>query len=159
MSKKGYNSGARNKDAYSTQKDGKVHPIYNIWYNMMERCYNPKCDSHFKYGAIGVSVCIEWHDYQIFAKWAEIHYLPGHDLDKDIKGNGMLYSPDTCSFVTRQANNEKAVSRTYTLKSPAGEVVEIYNLEEYCRNTNLHAQHMRAVFNGKRKSHKGWTKN
>jgi hypothetical protein len=31
-------------------------------------------------------------------------WRPGLQLDKDIKGNGKIYSPDTCVFVTRKEN-------------------------------------------------------
>lgn len=40
--------------------------IYMIWYNMIRRCENKKCEAYEKYGAKGVKVCKEWHDFEYF---------------------------------------------------------------------------------------------
>ena len=73
---------------------------------MMRRCYNPNY-SHYKYyGGRGVSVCEEWkNSYQSFLDWSlENGWQKGLQLDKDIKGNGKLYSPLTCMWVDRILN-------------------------------------------------------
>ena len=48
---------------------------------------------------------VEWHNFQVFAKWFDENYKEGFVLDKDIllKGN-KIYSPDTCVFVPREIN-------------------------------------------------------
>jgi hypothetical protein len=38
------------------------------------------------------------------------------------------------------------------------ECVEVCGIKPFCDENDLHAGHMNAVANGKRKSHKGWTK-
>jgi len=83
--------------------------IYKRWYDMRERCYNPKNRSYKNYGAVGVIVCPEWrNDYQAFAIWSlENGYSPELQLDKDIKAlekPGKLYSPDTCTWATPLEN-------------------------------------------------------
>lgn len=40
---------------------------YNTWRAMMRRCYNSQDKDYRKYGAVGVTVCPEWHDYTKFA--------------------------------------------------------------------------------------------
>lgn len=40
---------------------------YYTWRGMMRRCYNPKDKDFPKYGAIGVKVQENWHDYLAFA--------------------------------------------------------------------------------------------
>ncbi|MFT8312942.1 MAG: hypothetical protein ABF633_01660 [Clostridium sp.] len=85
-----------------------VKKAYQTWSNMMTRCYNKKWQEKFP-TYIGCSVCDEWHDYQVFAKWFYDNYyiINGHrmDLDKDIliKGN-KIYSPNTCVFVPHFIN-------------------------------------------------------
>ncbi len=51
-----------------------------------------------------------------------------------------------------------ANSRTYILRSPAGETITISNLKAFCKEQGLSAPHMNQVFHGKRNVHKGWTK-
>lgn len=84
--------------------------LSNSYHCMMLMCYNPKHHSYSKYGGKGVTVCDEWKDnYQAFIDWALSNgWAIGLTLDKDIKGNGMLYGPETCTWVTQLENNEAA---------------------------------------------------
>ena len=90
-------------------EDGKRLKSYNVWSNMLSRCYNKKAKDYKNYGGRGVSVCEEWHNYSNFKKWYDKHiYKIEGDvvhLDKDIliEGNN-IYSPDTCIFVPRRIN-------------------------------------------------------
>lgn len=92
-------------------KGVKYHPciprLHNIYFQMIERCYNPKSISYHNYGGRGVTVCDEWKtDYQSFLDWSlKNGYSESLCLDKDIKGNGLIYSPDSCLWVTRVLNN------------------------------------------------------
>lgn len=73
---------------------------------MMQRCYNKNHKSYHNYGGRGVSVCDEWHNKKTFVEWGLANgFHTNLDLDKDKKGDGMLYSPDTCCFITRKENN------------------------------------------------------
>lgn len=79
---------------------------YKKWYNMLNRsCNNTKGFKSYK----GVTVCEEWHNFQVFAKWYYENYsqetMQGWQLDKDIlvKGN-KIYSPETCCFVPIEIN-------------------------------------------------------
>ena len=83
--------------------------IYQTWSSMFNRCYNKKY--HEIYPAyIGTTIDEEWHDYQVFAKWAieNIYSIPNEKLylDKDILvKNNKVYSADRCCFVPREINN------------------------------------------------------
>ncbi len=85
----------------------KKHPLYSIWVSMKQRCYNPNDTAYDNYGGRGVRVCAEWvDDFQLFYNWAIANgWEHGLQIDKDIKGNGLLYSPDTCCFVTPKVNS------------------------------------------------------
>lgn len=50
------------------------------------------------------------------------------------------------------------LAKTYTLTSPNGEETVIHNMSDFCRIHSLFASAMIEVFNGKRKSYKGWTR-
>jgi hypothetical protein len=81
---------------------------YDVWLNMIRRCYCEKDrDLHPAYYNIS-EVCEEWHNYQVFAEWYESnkYVVEGRlHLDKDIliKGN-KLYSPETCLLVPQRIN-------------------------------------------------------
>lgn len=134
-------------------------PQYSTWRSMLRRCYYaPYIEKNPTYK--GCSVHPEWHNFQNFAKWYdENHPNDGNDyqLDKDIKVEGnKLYSPITCSFVTKRENTQKAKAKSYTFISPDNVVTEIYNLSEFCRENNLNVGSMCSVGKGSRNHHKGW---
>lgn len=82
---------------------------YQRWAGILERCYNEKDRSRYPTYK-DVTVCKEWHNFQVFAEWFEENWKPWMDsswhLDKDIlvKGN-KIYSPETCCFVPQEINN------------------------------------------------------
>ena len=83
-----------------------IKRLYGIWYSMIMRCYNEKFDNYRYYGGRGVIVCDEWkNDYQAFLDWSLANgYADDLEIDKDIKGDGKIYSPETCQWVTRKKN-------------------------------------------------------
>lgn len=76
------------------------------WYSMIQRCHDTKYRHYKHYGLKGVVVCDEWrNDYQKFLDWSLVNgWEKGLELDKDINGNGLIYSPLTCAWVTREEN-------------------------------------------------------
>ena len=92
---------------YKSVINGKSTEEYESWSGMMERGYSPKLkEKHPTYR--DCSVCEEWHDFQVFAKWYTLQKFYGHgySLDKDllVKGN-KLYSPETCTLLPRGLNS------------------------------------------------------
>ncbi len=88
---------------YTSSETGKKTPAYQTWKNMIQRCYSEAYQSiHPTYK--GCVVCAEWRNFQNFASWWHANYVTGYDLDKDILGNGKLYSPHTCKFVSHSDN-------------------------------------------------------
>ena len=87
--------------------------LYSVWKTMKKRCENPKSKSYQWYGAKGVSVCEEWHDYSVFKEWALNN---GYD-ESAIKGQCTIdrinpygnYEPDNCRWIsiTEQAKNKR----------------------------------------------------
>lgn len=102
---------------YLTKENGRSTKIYSCWVHMLERCYYEKNKNLHQsyYGTC--SVCDEWLNFQVFAKWYEDNFYEIRerlDLDKDIliPGN-KIYSPNTCLLVPQRINE----LFTYKLKS------------------------------------------
>lgn len=81
---------------------------YALWSGIIQRGYCPnfKRDNP---SYIDVSVCAEWHNFQVFAEW--FYSQPnagrkGFQLDKDLLIIGSReYSPSACSFLPSQINS------------------------------------------------------
>jgi len=78
-------------------------PFYDCWVSMLKRCYSEKYQSsHATYK--DCKVCDEWHRFMAFKAWMELQDWKDKQLDKDLIGDGKLYSPDNCVFVSRSLN-------------------------------------------------------
>lgn len=73
---------------------------------MMKRCYDVNYNYYCNYGGKGVRVCEDWiNNYQSFVNWCNENGIEkGVDLDKDFKGDGFLYSPETCCLIPMSMN-------------------------------------------------------
>ncbi len=143
---------------YKVSTKGVHSKAYLAWNSMMTRCYSDRYQKK-QPTYIGCSVCPEWHSFQVFAKWFYDNYIEGFHLDKDMKTeDNKVYSPEGCSFVSQEANTIKAHAKVHLMVSPSGEHVTIYNMREFCRGTDLDQSAMSSVALGKRKQHKGWTR-
>lgn len=142
---------------YAPSVNGIHTKQYSSWHNMLKRCYHKKTqETQPTY--IGCSVCDEWHNFQVFAKWFDVNYVNGLHLDKDIKVKGnKIYSPDYCSFVTLSENNINSHAKSYVFLNPKSELVEIYNLKEFCIKNKLTRNYMSLLYRGKLSSYRGWT--
>lgn len=91
------------------------HKFYKTWYNMRDRCNNPKIKAYKNYGGRGITVCEEWLDVRNFVDWAEKTYpnIEGYTLDRIDNDKG--YSPENCRWVdstTQSINKRKYKSNT-----------------------------------------------
>lgn len=85
------------------------HPLYIVWFCMIDRCYNKDHEQYKRWGGRGIKVCRAWRTkktgIQNFIAWAKNQWEPRLELDRiDNDGN---YCPENCRFTTKkkQARN------------------------------------------------------
>lgn len=89
--------------------------LFAVWHNMIAKCENPKSAKYYMYGARGIEVCKEWHDYLLFREWALANgYNEGLSIDR-IDNNGN-YEPANCRWTTMKVqslNKRSTIFITY----------------------------------------------
>lgn len=86
--------------------DVRIKRLRYIWHGMIRRCYDPRHNCYHRYGERGITVCDEWKDYVVFARWSLANGY-ADDLSIDRINNDGNYGPDNCRWVTmkKQHNN------------------------------------------------------
>lgn len=121
-------------------REGKL--LHVIWRNMIDRCYCKKSQSYKYYGAVGVFVHKDWHDFSKFA--ADVKTLPGwelkqsnwigYSLDKDYLGSN-VYSKDSCIFLSKRDNelikSNKLILAHNKNSGEAQFVVDLFDFSTY----------------------------
>ncbi|MEG6615354.1 hypothetical protein V6C27_02775 [Peptococcaceae bacterium 1198_IL3148] len=79
--------------------------LHGIWAGMLSRCRNKNSKSYKNYGAIGISVCDEWLDFETFQKWALTN---GYRQNLTIEriDNSVGYNPGNCTWVTKSEQSK-----------------------------------------------------
>lgn len=110
------------------------HPLHALWDGIKARCLNPNRGCYKNYGGRGVKICDEWkNDFMAFYNWAIANgWQKGLQIDKDILGDGLLYSPETCCFVTQKKNANNTRRNHYLLYEG-----ETMTLAEFSEKINI----------------------
>ena len=98
--------------ARSTTHGQSRTPLYGMWSRMIQRCEDTNCGDYKYYGARGITVAAEWHDFPTFLK--DVGERPkGLTLDRVRNNEG--YGPSNFKWATRQeqANNMRSNVKTY----------------------------------------------
>lgn len=90
---------------------------YDLWRNMIHRCYNIKRHDYNRYGAKGITVDARWHCFEYFLEdikelegWDENKFINSEiQLDKDklqfdLPYNQRTYSKNTCIWLSVEEN-------------------------------------------------------
>ena len=103
-------------------QNGPQSRCYKIWKEMLGRCYCNSTSSFINYGACGVVVCSEWHNFQNYAKWYYKNCInESYCVDKDFLGKGLkIYSPTTCCFIPEEINAQLTLRQSRRGKFPLG---------------------------------------
>lgn len=109
---------------------GAVKRTRSIWRGMRARCTNPKHISYPRYGALGVTVCERWDDFQAFLQ--DMGTVPEGMSIERLDSSGP-YAPRNCTWATpkQQARNRSNnVLIEFQGKSlPIAEWAELYGLK------------------------------
>lgn len=102
-------------------------PEHNAWSSMKRRCYKPKDNRYYRYGARGITVCKRWiHSFENFLKDMGHRPSPDHSLDR--KRNNGNYTPSNCRWATDDIQRRnKSNNKWYTYKG------EKMILQDWCK--------------------------
>lgn len=142
--------------------------VYQLWYNLIQRCTNKNHPRYKDYGDKGVTVCKRWLELENFIE--DVDKIDGFDidlflngelsLDKDIKNRDiMLYSLETCTFISSSENNKYKPNQQKLIVgiSPENEVYEFYNQSEFAEKHNLKQNGISyCLLKSESKMYKGW---
>lgn len=133
------------KERLKYDKEKTSSKLYSIWRGMKSRCNTKSSGAYGRYGAKGISICIEWNDdFTSFYDWAMANgYSDGLTIDRiNYKG---IYAPSNCRWVDckTQANN-----RSTNIRLNYNE--ENHTITEWSRILNIN----RTTLYDRRK--KGW---
>ncbi len=98
----------KSRITHNCSKDGKYNSLYNQWHSMKYRCSSNKGKAGKYYK--NITYCDEWKDFEAFKNWSLTNgWKKGLELDKDILCDAMniypkVYSPNTCLWITKEAN-------------------------------------------------------
>lgn len=108
---------------------------YLVWSAMLSRCYNKKDRKYSVYGAVGVTVCDSWKNYQNYARWFEDNYVEGCAVDKDMSYE-KVYAPENCEFIPVEINNLVVSCNKARGKHPVGVSLtsDRKKFRAYCRD-------------------------
>ena len=134
-----YGVGYLGEGKYKMSENGKHTKEYDIYHDMLKRCYDPKF--HEKKPTYKDCVVEDYLlNFQHMGKWIENNYyeVPGErmHLDKDIlcKGN-KVYSRETCIFVPHRINTLFTKSDNSRGENPIGVRLNPFgNYQAFCHN-------------------------
>jgi hypothetical protein len=134
--------------------DGKqvACPYYSKWQNMLLRQTPKEWERNPTY--IGCKVCEEWRSFMAFRSWMMTQDWQGKALDKDLLGDGKLYSPETCVFVTQAVNNFTTDSGASRGEWPIG-VHKVGNRFQAGISVNCKRKHL-GYFDTPEEAHQAW---
>ena len=72
--------------------------LYFVWGNMKTRCLNPQNRAYKWYGAVGITICSEWLNFEAFRDWAlKSGYKDNLTIER--KNPFLGYCPENCTWI------------------------------------------------------------
>lgn len=126
--------------------------FWNIWYQMLQRCHNPKDSNYFRYGGRGITVCERWHKFEYFEVDMYKAYLwhvsryGEKDTTIDRIKNHRSYMENNCRWATRREQAINRKQREGKMLMSTGETIA-----EFSKRTHISKNVIR------HRLHDGWT--
>jgi hypothetical protein len=131
-----------------------THPFYACWYNMIQRCHNPKAKAYTDYGKRGIRVSERWRwNFDSFYDDMFSSWQLGLEIDR--KNNEGDYSRENCRWVTR-AENCRNTRRTKLTAEQAAEIRKLYGSttnKELGALFGVNASHVCRIASGEKWAH------
>lgn len=105
-------------------------PEYSCWRAMLKRCENPEHHAYGRYGGAGISVCDEWHSFEVF--FADMGLRPSlrHTIER--RQNDKGYEPGNCywaDWTTQERNRRNTRMLEYSgVSRPVADWAEIVGI-------------------------------
>ena len=139
--------------------------LYILWKGVVDRCYNIENDNYKYYGEKGVRLSNRWKCFEFFLE--DVENIPNWDLknnnwndynlDKDIIGNGLLYSLSTCIWSNKSDNTKKSKEKNIYIITNGTINEEFINPVDIINKYNLHQGNFCSMLRGERNICQGWT--
>lgn len=145
-----------NDVSHTTSANGKMLKTYNVWHNMLRRCYSAHCQAT-KPTYRGCSVSSEWLRFSVFEEWMLTQDYEGKSLDKDLLFPGnKLYSAVACVFVPQTLNSLLTSGNHCRGAWPLG-VSYFKNTGKYAASiTKEGLQHHLGLYDTPLEAHRAW---
>jgi thymidylate synthase len=156
-----YNEGCIGNNDYRPDYYKKA---YDVWYNMMSRCYNTENDNYVFYGKKNIYVDQRWRCFSNFLEditqvpyfeyWRKSPEL--YDLDKDYY-LAKYYSKETCVFLYKDYNRHLN-DGTFAYKGIKDNGFEeiFISQKDFAEKYSLDRRRISDCINNKLKKHKNW---
>jgi hypothetical protein len=114
------------------QECKKVKRLYNIWRNMIDRCYKSNRKDYNYYGAKGIKVCKNWlNNFNDFEEWA-LSNSYANNLTLERIDNRKDYCPENCKWIDFKSQR---LNTSQTLKITISGITKC--LKEWCKDLGL----------------------
>lgn len=142
--------------------------LYNVWANMLNRCYIKSNKKYHNYGGRGVKVDEDWHNLNTFL--SDVEKIDGWDrekfynrkleLDKDINKlnfSGVVnYSFKNCQWVSKIKNCSYTKHSDFFKATKDGVIKYSHNRQKFARKHNIYPQNIYKCLKGYRNQTGGW---